>query len=88
MKQSMIVALSAVLLASAALPSGAIAAPQCDYDGHDEAGDTADFAESHRLEGKFGASVTVWNGCYKVEYLKNGKYTTEYYDPDSEQRVF
>ncbi|OEO30704.1 hypothetical protein VW23_019745 [Devosia insulae DS-56] len=88
MKQSIIVALSAVLLSSAALTGTATAAPQCDYTGDDEAGDTEDFAQSRHLEGKFGATVTVWNGCYKVQHLQNGKFVTEYYDPDSEQRVF
>ncbi len=88
MKQSINFALSAVLLSTFLFAGPAMAVPLCDYTGDDEAGDSEDFAESHHLEGKFGASVTVWGGCFKVQYLKNGKYVTEYYDPDSQQRVF
>lgn len=83
---SAIVALTAFALASPSLAR----TPQCDWDDNeeDEAAETQEFAESLHLDGKFGASVNVWNGCYKVEYLgTDGKYKIEYYDPDSRQRV-
>lgn len=65
----------------------ALAVPLCDYTGTDEKADTEDFAQSRHLDGKLGATVEVWNGCYKVEYLKDGKYVIEYYDPESRKRV-
>ncbi|OEO28517.1 hypothetical protein VW23_004465 [Devosia insulae DS-56] len=80
----------ALLLAASLIPGSAMARPlQCDWDyGVSEADTTRDFAERLHLEGRIGASVNVWNGCYKVEYLgTDGKYRTEYYDPDSKRRL-
>ena len=80
----------ALLLAASLIPGPAVAQPlQCDWDySTSDAEATLNFAERLHLEGKIGTSVNIWNGCYKVQHLgADGKYRTEYYDPDSKRRI-
>ncbi len=82
----------AALLATMALITGPALArsPLCDwnYNTTSEAEAAEGFAQLLHLNGRYGASVDVWNGCYKVRSLdSDGKFKTEYYDPDSKQRI-
>lgn len=85
------ITIAALLVATSLIAGPAMArTPLCDwnYDATGEAEATDGFAQRLHLDGKFGASVDIWNGCYKVRYLgSDGKYRTEYYDPDSKRRI-
>jgi hypothetical protein len=81
--------LAASLLTSIALASPALAkVPYCDWTGGSESERAASFAQLLGETGKFGTSVVVWNGCFKVQRLRDdGTFSTEYYDPDSRRLI-
>ncbi len=78
----------ALLSVSSFVGPAAAATPNCDGTIDMESEAANDFADSLRLRTKLGASVVVWGGCFKVQYIgADGKYVTEYYDMDTRSRA-
>jgi hypothetical protein len=62
--------------------------PMCSWSGDHEMMSTDDFLQWLPFEKRsMRAQADVWNGCFRVTYVVDGKYVTEIYDPETMRQV-
>jgi hypothetical protein len=81
---------TAVLVAGSSLLAQADShrAPRCEWSSKSEAKATRRFLDYLWLPINSFPSVEIWNGCFRVMYVSEGRWVMEYYDPDTKRRIY